>query len=172
LDADHHDVPAGTPGEIFARLDDYGDFTYHEDPNKRAAAEIEGLVSVGDIGCVDDEGYLFLKDRKTDVVIRGGVNIYPAEIESALASLAGVRDSAVFGIPDESFGEALAALIESEPGALLSEDDVRAHLSERIAHYKLPKIIEFRESLPREDTGKILKRRLREPFWVATGRSI
>ena len=172
LDSNRCDVPHGTPGEIFARLDDYGDFTYHEDPDKRASAEVDGLISVGDIGYLDNDGYLFLKDRKADVVISGGVNIYPAEIEAALSSLSGVRDSAVFGIPDEEFGEALAVLIEPEPGATLSEDEVRSYLSARIAGYKLPRVVEFRDSLPREDTGKILKRRLREPYWAGTGRSI
>jgi long-chain acyl-CoA synthetase len=106
------------------------------------------------------------------MVISGGVNIYPAEIEAVLTSLPGVHDSAVFGIPDEEYGEALAAHIELEPSAQLTEDDVRKHVRQHLAGYKVPKVVVFADELPREDTGKLFKRRLREPYWAGTGRNI
>jgi long-chain acyl-CoA synthetase len=106
------------------------------------------------------------------LVISGGVNIYPAEIEAALLSLQGVADCAVFGIPDAEFGEALAALVELQPGAQLNEDSLRAALSKRLPRYKQPRLIELRDSLPRQESGKIRKRLLREPYWAAAGRRI
>ena len=124
------------------------------------------------MGYLDEDGYLFLCDRKNDMVISGGVNIYPAEIEAALGSLAGVHDCAVFGIPHEDFGEELCAYVEPEAGAKLSAQAVRQHLGEHVAAFKIPKIIEFRSNLPREDSGKIFKRRLRDPYWQDTGRNI
>ena len=106
------------------------------------------------------------------MVISGGVNIYPVEIEACLLSLAGVRDCAVFGIPDEEFGEALAAHVELEDGARLSADDLREHVRSKLASYKAPRVVEFSDSLPREDSGKIFKRRLREPYWAGRERAI
>ncbi len=172
LDAQRHEVPNGTPGEIFARFKLYPDFVYQNDPEKRAAMEHDGLWTAGDIGYLDDDGFLYLSDRKNDMVISGGVNIYPKEIETELYELPGVFDCAVFGIPDDEFGEALAAVIQRTKGAALDAAQVRAFLSERIARYKLPKIIEFRDELPREDSGKLFKRKLRDEFWRAAGRQI
>ena len=100
------------------------------------------------------------------------MNIYPAEIEACLLELDGVRDCAVFGIPDEEFGEALAAHVELEAGASVTADDVRAHVRTRLAGYKTPRVVEFSDALPREDSGKIFKRRLREPYWAGRGRAI
>jgi long-chain acyl-CoA synthetase len=172
LDDEGRECPAGTPGRIYARQPAYPDFTYVNQPQARAQAERDGLVSVGDIGFVDADGWLHLCDRASDMVLSGGVNIYPAEIEAALAALAGVADSAVFGIPDEEYGEALMAVIERVPGAAVDADTVRRHLSERIAGYKVPRHITFEDRLPREETGKIFKRRLREPFWAGRDRRI
>jgi long-chain acyl-CoA synthetase len=124
------------------------------------------------VGYVDEDGYLFLCDRKRDMVISGGVNIYPAEIEAALTEMPGVRDSAVFGIPDDEYGEQLCACIEPEPGVEIGEREVREFLSEKLARYKIPKVIEMRSRLPREDSGKIFKRRLRAPYWEKAGRQI
>jgi len=106
------------------------------------------------------------------MVISGGVNIYPAEIEACLLAMPGVRDCAVFGVPDDEFGEALAAYIELQDGAQLSGDSVRAHVRSRLAAYKTPRLVEFRDSLPREDSGKIFKRRLRDPYWAGRERAI
>jgi long-chain acyl-CoA synthetase len=106
------------------------------------------------------------------MVISGGVNIYPAEIELALVQCPGVRDCAVFGIPDDDLGETLMAIVEPAPNATISVDDIRAFLGPRIAKYKVPRNITFQDSLPREESGKIFKGRLRDPFWKATGRRI
>ncbi len=106
------------------------------------------------------------------MVISGGVNIYPAEIEAVLLALPGVRDCAVFGIPHEVYGEALCAYLEPEEGAALSEAAVRAFLADRLAGFKVPRVIRFETGLPREDSGKIMKRKLRDPYWEATGRQI
>jgi len=100
------------------------------------------------------------------MVISGGVNIYPAEIEGCLLALDGVRDVAVFGIPDEEFGEVLAVHLETEPGVLLSAETVRAHVAERLAGYKVPRAVVFEERLPRDESGKLFKRLLRDPYWA------
>ena len=124
------------------------------------------------MGYVDEDGYLFICDRASDMVISGGVNIYPAEIEAALHGMPGVHDCAVFGVPDDEFGEALAAAIQPEPGAALDTASVQAWLAERIAGYKVPRTVEFLDALPREDSGKIFKRKLRAPYWEKAGRRI
>jgi long-chain acyl-CoA synthetase len=172
LDERGEELPAGEPGEVYSWLDVFPDFTYSNDEEKRRSVERDGLISCGDIGYLDGEGYLYLNDRRADMVISGGVNIYPAEIEACLMTLGGIRDCAVFGIPDEEFGEALAAHVELDEGARLGEEDVREHVRERLAGYKTPRLVRFEESLPREDSGKIFKRRLREPYWAGRERAI
>jgi len=122
------------------------------------------LVSVGDVGYLDEDGYLFLCDRKRDMVISGGVNIYPAEIENALIGMDGVRDCAVFGVPDDEFGERLFACIEPEADAALSPATVQDFLRGRLANFKVPKDIQFMDAMPREATGKIFKRKLRDLY--------
>jgi long-chain acyl-CoA synthetase len=172
LDTDDRELPAGEVGLIYARQPAFPDFTYTNDPDARRAIERDGLWTLGDMGYLDDEGYLYVCDRASDMVISGGVNIYPAEIEAALAQMPGVRDCAVFGIPDAEFGEALAAAVQPEPEAKLTSSGVQAYLEGRIARYKIPRVVEIREDLPREDSGKIFKRRLRAPYWEKSGRRI
>ena len=168
LDAGGKELPAGARGEIAAVNHAYPGFTYRNRPEARAALDRGGLVATGDIGYLDDEGFLFLCGRNSDMVICGGVNVFPAEIEQTLASCPGVADCAVFGIPDEEYGEALAAHIEPQAGFDLTEAEVRAYLRERLPGFKLPRIVRFDDSLPREDSGKIFKRRLRDPYWART----
>jgi long-chain acyl-CoA synthetase len=165
-------LPPGEIGEVYSWREGGVDFTYHGMPEKRREIERDGLVTLGDVGYLDEEGYLFLCDRKRDMVISGGVNIYPAEIEATLLLLSGVRDCAVFGVPHEEFGESVCAYVEPEPGAALDEATVRAFLAERLADFKIPRVIRFETGLPREDSGKIMKRKLRDPYWEATGRRI
>ncbi len=172
LDPFGEPVGVGEPGEVFARMAGFYDFEYENRPGAREEVGKDDLVTVGDIGYLDDDGFLYLCDRKRDMVISGGANIYPIEIEACLITMPGVRDVAVFGIPDEEFGEALAAVIEPEEGADIDRDAVRAFVRQRLAGFKVPRIVEFEQSLPREDSGKIFKRKLREPYWVGTGRSI
>jgi len=170
---DHAEVlPQGEVGEIYSRTSDTPAFTYHNKPEKRAEIERDGFMTSGDVGYIDAEGYVFLCDRKRDMVISGGVNIYPAEIEAALHSVPGVHDCAVFGIPDAEFGEALMAVVEPQPGVTLDVADIRKRLKASLADYKVPKHIELAQNLPREDSGKIFKRRLRDPYWERAGRRI
>ncbi|HRD75975.1 MAG TPA: acyl-CoA synthetase [Hyphomicrobiaceae bacterium] len=165
-------VPAGGVGEVYTRLDPFNNFTYHNLPEKRREIDRDGHITCGDVGYLDPEGYLFLCDRKRDMVISGGVNIYPAEIEAAAHTMPGVRDCAVFGVPDDEFGEALIALVEPVAGSGLTVEAFRAHLAAHLADYKVPRKIELRAELPREDSGKIFKRKLREPYWQGAGRRI
>ena len=171
-DEQGRELPAGEIGEVFARLAFLPEFTYLNQPEKRAEVGRGDLVTCGDMGWLDADGYLFLCDRKRDMVISGGVNIYPAEIESVAVGMPGVKDCAVFGIPHEEFGEALMAVVEPMPGASVTPDAVRDYLAAHIAGYKVPRAIEIRDALPREDSGKIFKRRLREPYWAKAGRRI
>jgi long-chain acyl-CoA synthetase len=172
LDESGRELPRGQVGLIYARQPAYPDFTYNNNAEARRTIERDGLLSLGDMGFVDDDGYLYVCDRAADMVISGGVNIYPAEIEAVLTLMPGVRDCAVFGIPDEEFGEALAAAVQTEPGSSLQAEDIRRFLQEKIANYKVPKVIAFHEELPREESGKIFKRRLRAPYWEKAGRRI
>jgi long-chain acyl-CoA synthetase len=165
-------VPQGEIGEIHSRISDSPDFTYQNKPEKRAEIERDGFITSGDVGYIDRDGYVFLCDRKRDMVISGGVNIYPAEIEAALHAVPGVHDCAVFGIPDDEFGEALMAVLEPQAGVTLDVAAIRAQLRIALADYKVPKHVEIQSSLPREDSGKIFKRRLRDPYWEKAGRRI
>jgi long-chain acyl-CoA synthetase len=165
-------LPQGEIGEIYSRVASNPDFTYHNKPEKRAEIERDGFITSGDVGYIDRDGYVFLCDRKRDMVISGGVNIYPAEIEAALHAVPGVHDCAVFGIPDDEFGEALMAVVEPQAGVTLDIAAIRAQLRTSLAGYKVPKHVEIQSHLPREDSGKIFKRRLRDPYWEQAGRRI
>lgn len=134
--------------------------------------ERAGLKTMGDLGCLDEDGFLFIVDRACDMVISGGVNIYPAEIEAVLQQMPGVADCAVFGIPDAEFGEALAAVVQPLPQVALDADQVIAFLKPHLAGYKMPHKVDFVTGMPREDTGKIFKRKLREPYWQGVARRI
>jgi long-chain acyl-CoA synthetase len=172
VDEQGRDVKQGEIGEIYLRGPLLSDFTYNNDDAKRREIALGDLVTVGDVGYQDPDGYLFLCDRKRDMIISGGVNIYPAEIESVLIQMPGVRDCAVFGIPDEEFGEQICAHVEPLAGASIDALAVRSYLGQHLARYKLPKVVELSASLPREDSGKIFKRKLRAPYWEKVGRSI
>jgi long-chain acyl-CoA synthetase len=172
LDDEGRELPPGTPGLIYIHQPATPDFSYVGNAEARARMEAGGLKTMGDIGYLDDDGFLFIVDRQADMVISGGVNIYPVEIEIALHGMPGVADCAVFGIPDDEFGEALAAAVQPSPGATLGADDVRRWLHERIAGYKVPRVVTLHAQLPREDTGKIFKRKLREPYWEGRTRRV
>jgi long-chain acyl-CoA synthetase len=163
----------GETGEVYIRPPGYWPgFTYLDQEDRRREIDRDGYITIGDIGRVDEDGFLHLSDRARDMVISGGVNIYPAEIEACLLELEGVRDVAVFGIPDDEFGEALAAHVDAEPSAGLTDTTVREHVGSRLSGYKVPKVVVFDDALPREETGKIFKRRIRERYWLNAGRSI
>jgi long-chain acyl-CoA synthetase len=153
----------GEVGEIFMRAGGFTDFT---------EVERGGLITCGDVGYFDHDGYLYVCDRVRDMIISGGVNIYPIEIEACLLQLDGVADCAVFGVPDPEFGEAVAAAIQLVPGASLTTDAIRDHVRAHLSAFKVPSVVAFHDNLPREDTGKMFKRKLRAPYWEQTGRSI
>lgn len=165
-------LPAGESGEIHVRLEMFGAFDYSNDPESRKAAEKHGHVSVGDVGWLDEEGYLFISDRKKDMIISGGANIFPAEIEAVLLEAPFIADAAVFGAPHEEFGEQIVAAIQPAKGLAADAEMVRAWLTGRLARMKHPRIIDFHDELPREDSGKIFKTRLRAPYWEKAGRRI
>jgi long-chain acyl-CoA synthetase len=166
----------GETGQIYFRNLLGSDFEYHNAPDKTADAHLEpGVGTLGDIGYLDEDGYLFMSDRKIDMIISGGVNIYPAEIEGVLVAHSAVADAAVFGIPDDEFGEQVKAAVELVDGVTGSDElaaELVAHVREHLAGYKAPRTLDFVEALPRTPTGKLLKRQLRDPYWEATGRTI
>jgi long-chain acyl-CoA synthetase len=165
-------LPPGEIGDIYLKTPHMPPFTYHNAATKRSEVELDGFVTIGDIGRVNPDGFVYLLDRRNDMIISGGVNIYPAEIEAAILAQPGIRDCAVFGAPHDEFGECVVAHVECDEGRKMTAADLREGLSGSVARFKLPTIIEFAESLPREDSGKIFKRKLREQYWVNTGRKI
>jgi len=172
LDADGTKLPAGSVGEIHARMDVFGGFDYSNDPASRLAAEKHGHISVGDLGWLDEDGYLFITDRKKDMIISGGANIFPAEIEAVLMRAPFIRDVAVFGAPDPEFGEQIVAAVEPASGWTPEARAVLAFLDGKLARFKHPRIVDFHAALPREDSGKIFKPRLRAPYWDGVDRKI
>jgi len=174
VDDELHEVPAGTPGTIYMKMDAPG-FEYKGDPEKTKDSHLEGFFTVGDIGYLNEDGFLFLNDRKSDMIISGGVNIYPAEIEGEILSHPKVGDAAVFGIPDDDWGEQIKAVIEPAEGVAPSPElaqEILEHLQGRLGKYKWPKTIDFIESMPRDPNGKLYKRKLRDPYWEGRDRAI
>jgi long-chain acyl-CoA synthetase len=168
LDDEGRNVPCETIGKIYARQTLAPPFTYINRQSDRDAIERDGFLTVGDLGYVDADGYLFVTDRRSDLILSGGVNIYPAEIEAQLIVMPGIADCAVFGVPHAEFGQSLVAVIQPTGNLALTVEQVRSFLAAKIAGFKIPRTILFRSELPREDTGKIFKRRLRDEFLTST----
>jgi long-chain acyl-CoA synthetase len=164
------------PGRLWFRYTSGDDVEYWGDPEKTAAMHRQdGLFSTGDIGYLDADGYLFLADRAIDMIISGGVNIYPAEVEGVLITHPAVRDVAVFGVPDEEFGEQVKAVVCLEEGFEPSDalaDELIAFARRTLAGYKSPRTVDFAGDLPRAPTGKLYKRLLRDPYWTGRERHI
>lgn len=161
-------LPSGVSGLIWVRTE-HSSFEYHNDPVKTGDTyDDRGFFSVGDVGYVDDDGYLYITDRMSDMVISGGVNIYPREIENCLYDHPNVVDCAVFGVPDDHWGESLVAVVQPAAGASLSADDLVAWCRDRLADYKRPRRVEFVEVLPRDPNGKVVKRELRQGYLAAS----
>ena len=139
---------------------------YYRDPDATSVAIRDGWLHTGDMATLDEEGYVVIKDRSKDVIIRGGENISSVDVENAIAAHPAVLEVAVVAAPDEKFGEAPVALVVLKPGAVVTERELKAHCKERLARFKVPREFHFRESLPKGGTGKILKTELREPFWT------
>jgi long-chain acyl-CoA synthetase len=168
-------VGAGVPGTVWMKMGGQ-DFEYKGDKAKTDDNhDADGFFTVGDVGYLNEDGFLFLCDRKSDMIIAGGVNIYPAEIEGEILAHPQVADVAVFGIPDDDMGEQIKAVVQPEEG-VAADDALRAsimeHLKDRLGKYKWPRSIDFVEELPREPTGKLLKRKLRDPYWEGRERAI
>ena len=160
---DGTDAETGEAGELFIRSTLQMDGYHHSDEQlTQHGAEWK---SVGDVAYLDDEGYLYICDRKKDMIISGGVNIYPAEIEAVIHEHPSILDAAVFGIPDDEWGESVHAVVQAKPGVTLDLEELRAFVDERVGGYKRPRTYEVRDELPRTDSGKLLKRVLRDEFW-------
>jgi long-chain acyl-CoA synthetase len=174
LDDEGRDCAPGAPGTVYIKLG-AADFEYKGDRRKTDESRREGFFTVGDVGYLDDEGYLFLCDRKTDMIISGGVNIYPAEIESVLLTHPKVADVAVFGIPHGDWGEEVKAVIEPVDGAAPGPGltaEILEFCRDRLAKYKTPRSIDYIDEMPRDPNGKLYKRKLRDPYWEGRDRAI
>ncbi|MEN8651364.1 acyl-CoA synthetase [Streptomyces sp. 21So2-11] len=174
FDDDGNRLPPGELGTVYMKMST-GGFSYHKDEGKTKKNRIGDFFTVGDLGVLDEDGYLFLRDRKIDMIISGGVNIYPAEIEAALLTHPAVADAAAFGIPHPEWGEEVKAVVEVADGhppddALAA--DILALCEQRLARYKRPRTVDFIETMPRDPNGKLYKRRLREPYWEGQERAV
>jgi long-chain acyl-CoA synthetase len=173
LDDEGKELPPGEVGSVYLKLT--MDFAYKGDPEKTRASRRGEWFTVGDVGWLDADGYLFLVDRKIDMIITGGVNVYPAEIEAALLAHPEVGDAAVFGIPSAEWGEEVKAVVEPAPGVAAGPalaESLLAHCRERLAGYKCPRSLDFAAALPRDANGKLYKRKLRDPYWAGRERKI
>lgn len=171
VDPNGNDVPIGEVGEIICRTKQVMK-GYWNLPGETAKAIRDGWFYTGDAGYLDADGYLYIHDRVKDMIVSGGENVYPAEVESALFGHPAVADVAVIGVPDEKWGEAVKAIVVKKPGAEVTPEELIAFARERIAGYKVPKSVDFAEALPRNPSGKILKRELRAPYWAGRERQV
>jgi long-chain acyl-CoA synthetase len=167
FDDDARELPAGEIGTVYMRMAG-SDFSYKGDADKTRKNRIDGFFTVGDVGYLDEDGYLFLCDRKSDMIISGGVNIYPAEIEAELSVHPKVADVAVFGIPHPDWGEEIKAVVQPAEGAFAGDaltQELLEYAGQRLAKFKRPKSIDYVEQMPRDPNGKLYKRKLRDPYW-------
>ena len=167
-DDDHNELPVGEVGRIWFDTP-HARFEYHGDPDKtKNARSPEGWYNLGDVGYLDEDGYLYLTDRVSFTIVSGGVNIYPQEAENVLLAHPAVADAAVFGVPNEEFGEEVKGVVQLLDGSLGSpelEKELLAFCRSKLAGFKCPRSIDFMEELPRQDTGKLYKRLLKDRYW-------
>jgi long-chain acyl-CoA synthetase len=161
VDNNGNEVPTGEKGELIIR--GYNVMKgYYNKPEETEKVLKNGWLHTGDIGKTDEDGYFYIVDRKKDMIIRGGANIYPRQVEEVLYCIDGVTEAAVIGVPDEKYGEEVKAFLALKPGTKLTADEVIEYCKSRLATFKCPKSVEFRDSLPKGNTGKILKRVLKK----------
>jgi acyl-CoA synthetase (AMP-forming)/AMP-acid ligase II len=171
-DADEKPLPQGSVGEVTVKAD-YTFKEYYREPELTAEVlNPDGWLKTGDLGFIDTDGYLFLVDRSKDMIISGGENIYPAEIENALYDHAAVAEAAVFGVPDDEWGELPAAHIVLKPGQSVTVEELVAFIETKVAHHKRPRLVEFVDTLPKTAIGKIRKNVIRAPYWEGRDRAI
>ncbi|WP_018653158.1 acyl-CoA synthetase [Actinomadura flavalba] len=174
VDDDGEPVATGETGTIYMKMAGV-EFEYKGDPAKTRDSRLKDFFTVGDVGHLTEDGFLFLSDRKSDMIISGGANIYPAEIENEITLHPGVADVAVFGIPDDDWGEQIKAVVEPAPGVAPGaelEASILAFLDGRLARMKWPRSFDYTDAMPREPNGKLLKRKLRDPYWKDRDRGI
>jgi len=165
VDDDGKDLAPGEIGTVYVKRPD-GAPQYHGDPDKSAAMQLsDGRFTVGDVGHLDDAGYLFLADRRVDLILSGGTNVYPAEIEGVLSQHPKLADVAVFGIPNADWGQEIKAVVEPVVGVDVDAAEVLAFAAEHLAKFKIPRSVDIVDALPREASGKLKKRLLRDPYW-------
>jgi acyl-CoA synthetase (AMP-forming)/AMP-acid ligase II len=168
----HEDRPVGEHGEIWLRTPQLMRGFLGRPAETAAVITEDGWFRTGDMGKVDDEGFVFVQDRLKDMIISGGENIYSPEIERVLAEHPAVMEVAVIGVPDDQWGEAVKAVVALQPGATATAEELIDHCREHLAHYKCPRSVDVLDALPRNPTGKILKRELREPYWQGRDRAV
>jgi acyl-CoA synthetase (AMP-forming)/AMP-acid ligase II len=169
LDDDGRTLPPGQPGELFVRRYAGVFDEYYKKPEATRETGRGEWLSVGDVAWMDDDGFVYICDRKRDMIISGGVNIYPAEIEEVLHRHPAVADVAVFGVPDDDWGERVHAAVQLRPGADASAEDLIAFARLHLAGYKAPREVSFHTDFPRDPAGKLVKRLLRDPHWAGRG---
>jgi len=171
VDAGGREVATGEVGEVICRTPQIM-LGYWNLPDASRLAIRDGWFHTGDAGYMDRDGYIYIYDRVKDMIVSGGENIYPAEVESALFGHPAVADVAVIGVPDDKWGEQVKAIVVRKPGASVTDREIIDFARERIAHYKAPRSVDFVEALPRNPSGKILKRELRKPYWADRDRQV
>jgi long-chain acyl-CoA synthetase len=175
LSEDGNELPRGEVGDVYLEPERGAMFTYKDDPELTASVSRGKAFTLGDVGVMDEDGYLFIRDRAKDMIISGGVNIYPAEVEGVLSEHSAVSDVAVIGVPDPEWGEQVKAVVEVvegvQPGDQLAAELI-GFCQERIARYKCPRSVDFRDHLPRTDSGKLYKRLLRDEYWASAERRV
>ena len=166
------DVPVGTVGELWTRSPQNMKGYWGNDAATTATIDDDGWLRTGDAGYRDEDGFLFLHDRVKDMIVTGGENVYPAEVENVLAKHPDVADVAVVGVPDEKWGEAVKAVVVRREGSDVTDKDLITFAREHLAGFKLPKTVDFTDALPRNPSGKLLKREIRAPYWEGAERQI
>ncbi len=166
------DLPVGEVGEIWVRSPQVMKGYWKQPDATATAIDADGWFRSGDAGYLDSDGYLYIHDRMKDMIVSGGENVYPAEVENVLMSHPAVADAAVIGVPDERWGETAKAIVVKQPGSDPAGDELIAYCRERIAKFKCPTSVDFVDTLPRNPSGKVLKKDLRAPYWEGRERFV